>query len=252
MTKQEALFQYILRLADNNLILGQRLCEWTGHAPILEEEMAMCNIALDLLGQASALFQYAATVEGKGKTEDDLVYWRDEREFYNTLLVEQPNGDFAFTMLRQFLISAFDFYFYNELKKSADTTLAGIAFKAHKEITYHLRHSSHWVERLGDGTEESHMRMQNALNEMWRFTDELFETNETDEILLKENIAVDLNNIKPQWKAHVKKVLTRAMLQIPEKVFMQRGSREGKHTEHLGYILAEMQHLHRSHPGVKW
>lgn len=248
----EALFKYCLRLGDNNLILGHRLSEWTGHGPMLEEEMAMCNMGLDLLGQANSFLQYAAKVEGKGRTEDDLAYLRNDREFYNTLLVEQPNGDFAFTMLRQYLMSAFDFYFYDELKKSSDTTLAGIAAKAHKEIAYHLRHSSNWVERLGDGTVESHERVQNALNELWRFTAELFEMNEIDKILMKENIAADLNIVRPKWEKHVNEVLTRATLKIPANVFMQRGSRDGRHTEHLGYLLAEMQHLHRTHPGVQW
>lgn len=252
MTKKEALFNYLLRLGDNSLILGHRLSEWTGHAPILEEEMAMCNMGLDLLGQAEKLFKYAAEVEGKGRTEDDLAYLRNEREFYNTLLVEQPNGDFAFTMMRQFLMSVFDYYFYDALKKSADATLSGIASKAHKEITYHLRHSSNWVERLGDGTEESHKRTQNALNNLWRFTDELFEMTETDHVLLKENISVDLNLIKPKWENHVNEMLERATLKVPAGIFMQRGSREGRHTEHLGYILAEMQYLHRSYPGVQW
>src|SRR5687767_5379679 len=192
MTKQEALFNYTLRIADNNLVLGHRLSEWTGHGPMLEEEIALCNMALDLLGQANSLLQYAAKVEGKGRTEDDLAYLRNDREFFNTLMAEQPNGDYALTVMRHFLMSSFDFYFYEELKKSADPVIAGIAAKAHKEITYHLRHSSNWVERLGDGTEESHSRTQKALDELWRFTEEFFEMNQTDELLLKEKIAVDL------------------------------------------------------------
>ncbi len=252
MTRQEALFKYILRIADNNLIIGHRLSEWTGHGPMLEEEMAMCNMALDFLGQANSLLQYAAQVEGKGRTEDDLAYLRNDREFHNTLLAEQPNGDYAFTIARQFLLDTFDIYFLEELKKSSDTTLAGIAAKAHKEALYHHRHTSNLVERLGDGTEESHTRMQSAINSVWRFTSELFEMNETDELLLKEKIAVDLNVVKAKWEKTVKEVLDRATLQIPANTFMQRGSREGKHTEHLGYLLAEMQHLHRTHPGVKW
>ncbi|MBI3502693.1 MAG: phenylacetate-CoA oxygenase subunit PaaC [Bacteroidetes bacterium] len=252
MTNKEALFNYCLRLGDNNLILGHRLSEWTGRGPMLEEEMALCNIALDLLGQANSFLQYAAKVEAKGRSEDDLAYLRNDREFFNTLLAEHPNGDYAFTIMRQFLMSAFDFYFYDELKKSSDETLAGIAAKAHKEITYHLRHSSNWAERLGDGTEESHSRIQNALDELWRFTAELFEMNEVDGLLLKEKISVDLKSIKPKWEKLVNEVLQRATLKIPVNTFMQRGSRDGKHTEHLGYLLAEMQHLHRTHPGVQW
>jgi len=252
MNKQEALFKYILRIADNNLVLGHRLSEWTGRGPMLEEEMALCNMALDLLGQANALLQYAAQVEGKGRTEDDLAYLRNDRDFYNTLLAEQPNGDWAFTIARQFLTDTFDFYFYDELRKSADHTLAGIAAKAHKEATYHLRHSSAWTERLGDGTEESHQRMQRAIHELWRFTDELFEMNEVDDILLREKVAVDLRGVKTKWNQKVDEVLAAATLQRPDNVFMQRGSREGIHTEHLGHLLAEMQHLHRTHPGVKW
>lgn len=252
MTKNKALFHYCLRLGDNNLILGHRLSEWTGHGPMLEEEMALCNIALDLLGQANSFLQYAAKIEAKGRTEDDLAYLRNDREFFNTLLAEQPNGDYAFTIARQFLVSTFDFYFYEELKRSADSTIAGIAAKAHKEIAYHLRHASNWVERLGDGTEESHVRAQNALDELWRFSNELFEMNKTDELLLKEKIAVDLSTIRSKWEDHVSEILARATLKKPENTFMQRGSRDGKHTEHLGYLLAEMQHLHRTHPGVQW
>lgn len=252
MTKKEALFNYSLRLADTSLILAQRNAEWCGHGPFLEEDLALTNISLDLIGQANSIYQYAAQVEGKGRTEDDLAYRRSEREFLNTLIVEQSNGDYAKTILRQFLCDAFDFYFYSELMKSKDETLAAIAAKSIKEITYHLRHSSSWVERLGDGTEESHNRMQDALNELWRFTGELFEMNEVDAILIKEGIAVDLNVVKTKWESKVREVLERATVKIPENTFMQRGSRDARHTEHLGFILAEMQTLPRALPDAKW
>lgn len=252
MNKNEALFNYLLRLGDTSLILAQRNGEWCGHGPFLEEDLALTNIALDLLGQANAILKYAGEVEGKGRTEDDLAFHRNERGFYNTLIVELPNGDYAKTILRQFLCDAFDFYFYSELVKSKDTTLSAIAAKSIKEITYHLRHTSSWVERLGDGTEESHTRMQDALEELWRYTGEFFEMNEVDTFLIKEGIAVDLNSIKPAWENKVKEVLTRATLQIPFSAFMQRGSRDAKHTEHLGFILAEMQSLPRALPDAKW
>jgi len=252
MTKEEALFKYILRIADTNLILGHRLSEWIGHAPMMEEELALGNVALDLIGQANSLLQYAAKVEEKNKTEDDLAYLRNEREFYNTLLSEQPNRDFGFTIVRQLLNDAFNIHFLEELTKSSDATLAGLAAKAHKEALYHFRHSSAWTERLGDGTEESKNKVQNALNELWRFTDELFEMNEVDEILLKEKIAVDLKAIKPKFEKTINEILQRTTLNKPEKAFMQRGSRDGKHTEHLGFLLAEMQHLHRAIPDVTW
>src|ERR1035437_355420 len=232
MTKQEALFKYCLRLADTSLILSQRNGEWCGHGPFLEEDLALTNISLDLLGQANSIYQYAAKVEGKGRTEDQLAFHRNEREFYNTLIVEQPNGDYAKTILRQFLCDAFDFYFYSELVKSKDETLSAIAAKSLKEITYHLRHSSSWVERLGDGTEESHIRMQNPLNELCSYTGEIFGNNEVNNTLLKDNIAVDLVSIQPKWESKVKEILERAALKIPSNTFMQSGSCEGKHTEH--------------------
>ncbi|MFI5164595.1 MAG: 1,2-phenylacetyl-CoA epoxidase subunit PaaC [Bacteroidia bacterium] len=252
MTTKETLFNYCLRLADTSLILAQRNAQWCGHGPFLEEDLALTNISLDLLGQANSIYQYAAQIEGKARNEDDLAFHRSEREFYNTLIVEQSNGDYAKTILRQFLCDAFDFYFFSELVKSKDETLAAISAKSIKEITYHLRHSSSWVERLGDGTEESHSRIQNALDELWRFTGEMFEMNEVDSVLIKEGIAFDLNSIKRKWENKVKEVLERATLKIPANAFMQRGSREAKHTEQLGYILAEMQSLPRALPDAKW
>lgn len=252
MTKKDALFKYLLRLGDNSLILGHRLSEFCSKAPFLEEDIAISNMALDLLGQANALLNYAGKVEANGRTEDELAFLRFEHDFYNTLLSEQPNDDFAVVMGRQFLISVFDYFFYEELKKSNDTTLAAIAVKIHKEISYHLRHASKWIERLGDGTEESNKRMQSAINGLWYFTGELFDMNEIDELLIAENIAVDLNIIKPKWEKLVKEVLERAKLQIPEQVVMRHGSREGHHTEYLGHLLAEMQYLPRAYPDAKW
>jgi len=245
MTSKEALFKYLLRLGDTSLILAQRNAEWCGHGPFLEEDLALTNISLDLLGQSNALLTYAAQVEDKGRKEDDLAFHRTEREYYNTLITEQSNGDYGKTILRQFFCDAFNFYLFSELTKSKDQTIAAIAAKSIKEITYHLRHSSTWVERLGDGTEESHSRMQDALNELYRFTGEMFEMNEVDQILIKEGIAVDLNNIKVE-------VLNAASLKTSANTFMQRGSRDGIHTENLGYILAEMQSLPRSMPEAKW
>jgi ring-1,2-phenylacetyl-CoA epoxidase subunit PaaC len=252
MTKQEALFKYLLRLGDQHLILGHRLSEQSSKGPFLEEDIACSNIALDLIGNANHLLQYAAEVENKNRTADDLAFLRSEREFYNSLLAEQPNGDFAFVMTKHFFADVFDFYLYTELQKSADETLASIAAKALKEITYHLRHTSKWMIRLGDGTDESKMRAQNAINELYRFTSELFEMDEVDEVLLKEKIAVDSSSIQNSWFAKVKEVFAEAGLNLPEEVYMQTGSRKGQHTEHLGFLLAEMQHLHRAFPGAQW
>jgi len=252
MDLKTALFNYTLRLGDTNLILGQRLSEWTGHGPFLEEDLALTNIALDITGAAKSFLEYAASVENKGRTEDDLAYFRNDRQFFNVQLTELPNGDYARTIVRQVFMDCFDFYFYQELSKSKDETLAGIAQKSIKEVTYHLRHSSSWVERFGDGTNESHIKAQTALNELWQFTDELFEINEVDEVLIKEGIAVDLSIVKTKWDQYITELLNKSTLSKPENVFMQTGSRKGVHTEHLGYILAEMQALPRMYPNAKW
>lgn len=249
---KEAKFEYLLRLADSSLIIGHRLSEWCGHGPILEEDIALINIALDFVGNAAAWFNYAAQVEDKGRTEDDLAYLRNEREYRNLLLTEQPNGDYAATIVRQFLYDVYTYLLYDELKNSKDETIAAIAAKSHKEITYHLRHSTEWMYRLGDGTEESHQRMQNALNELWMFTGDLFDMDEVDAILIKEGIVPDLNKIKDVWEKRVKEVITEATLQVPAIVAKQKGSRDGRHTEHLGYLLAEMQYLQRTYPGANW
>ena len=248
----QALFEYCLRLGDSSLILGHKLSEWCGHGPILEEDIALINIALDFVGQARVLLAYAGEVEGKGRTEDDLAYTRTEREYRNVLLIEQPNGDYGYTIARQFLYDVYTYYFYESLKQSKDATLAGIAEKSFKEIIYHLRHSSQWVIRLGDGTDESKKRIQTAFNDLWMFTGDLFAMDEVDRILIKEGIAVDLNLVKSKWNKKAKEILTIATITVPDDAFMQSGSREGKHTEHLGFLLAEMQSLPRAYPDAKW
>ncbi len=252
MTTQEALFNYTLRIGDTNLILGQRLSEWTGHGPFLEEDLALTNIALDITGAAKSFLEYAAKLEDKGRTEDDLAFLRNDRQFFNAQITELPNGDYARTIARQVLVDCFDYYFYQELSKSKDETLAGIAQKSLKEVTYHLRHTSAWLERFGDGTEESHNKVQLALNEIWQYTNELFEMNEVDEILIKEGIAVDLTMVKTKWEKHISELAAKSTLIIPQNVFMQTGSRKGIHTEHLAFILAEMQALPRMYPDAKW
>ncbi|WP_317899570.1 1,2-phenylacetyl-CoA epoxidase subunit PaaC [Aurantibacillus circumpalustris] len=252
MTTNDALFNYTLRLGDTSLILGQRLSEWTGHGPFLEEDLALTNIALDIFGRAKNLLEYAAQIEGKGRTEDDLAFFRNDREYYNALITEQPNGDYAKTIIRQALIDCFDLMFYTELSKCKDGTLAGIASKSIKEITYHKRHSFSWVMRFGNGTEESLTRLQKGLNEVWEYTGELFEMNEVDATLIKDGIAIDLNTLKPMWEKEIFELLQNANIKIPETTYMQTGSRKGLHGEHLSYILAEMQSLPRMHPTAKW
>ncbi|MFI5150650.1 MAG: 1,2-phenylacetyl-CoA epoxidase subunit PaaC [Bacteroidia bacterium] len=252
MNSNEAHFNYILRLADTNLILGHRLSEWCGHAPYLEEDIAMANIALDMIGQANALYVHAGKLEGKGRTEDDLAYLRNEREYFNSLLSEQKNTDFAYTIIRQFLSDVFDFHLFKKLESSSDATLAALAVKGGKEVNYHLRHTTAWMERLGDGTSESHIRLQNALNALWGYTADMFTMNEGDRLMMKEGIAADTSSIQPLWLATVKDVCKKAKLEIPEKAWQHSGSREGKHTEQLGFLLAEMQYLHRTYPAVQW
>jgi len=218
----------------------------------LEEDLALTNIALDILGRGKNLLEYAAKIEGKGRTEDDLAFFRNEREFFNALITEQPNGDYAKTMIRQAFIDCFDLLFYSELTKSKDSILAGIAAKSVKEITYHKRHSFSWVRRFGNGTEESTKRLQQGFDEIWQFTGELFEMTEIDKTLIKENIAVDLAPLKPVWEKEIQELLREANINVPENTYMQKGSRQGMHTEYLGYILAEMQSLPRMYPTAKW
>ena len=246
-------FEYLLRLADDLLILGQRLSEWCGHAPILEEDIALSNIALDFIGQAESLLTLAGNAEGAGRSADDLAYFRDEWEFRNAAMVEQPNGDFAQTLVRQFLFDAYAYLLYSELSKSNDQTLAGIAAKAVKEATYHLRHSRLWVLRMGDGTQESHDRAQMALDRLWTFTGELFFRDHVDTFLVENGTIPNLENLEADWREIVIPTLQEATLVPPEDgVFMAKGARQGRHTEHLGHLLSEMQILARSHPGASW
>lgn len=242
-----ALTDYTLHLADNALILGQRNAEWCGHGPVLEQDIAITNITLDLVGQARSLYQYAAQLQADGSTEDSLAYLRTEREFKNCLLVEQPRGDWAQTILRQFFFSVYQYYLYQQLQNKADTTLAAIAEKSLKEVSYHLRWSSEWVIRLGDGTEESHSRISKAVRELWPYTGEMF-------IPAGYEISpgIDLSSIKKEWDEKVKAVFEEATLSIPEKVFMQSGGKKGTHTEHLGYILTELQYMQRAYPNSEW
>ena len=252
MTEQEALFNYCLRIGDTSLIAGHRLSEWCGHGPILEEDIAMTNIALDWVGQSRTMLQYAGEIEGKTRTEDDFAYQRNERQFYNALISELPNKDFAYTTAKNFFLSAFNFYFYQELKKSKDETLAAFAEKSLKEVTYHLRHTSDWIIRLGDGTDESHQRLQDAVNAIWQFTGDLFEMNDVDKLLIDKGIAVDLAMVKKHWENKVKEVFAEATLQLPQTIWMQSGSKKGVHTEYFGFLLSEMQYLPRTYPEAKW
>lgn len=252
MEIKEALFKYALRMGDNSLILGHRLSEWCGHGPILEQDIALINVALDLIGQSRSYLTYAGELEGQGRDEDALAYMRKERDFSNVLLAELPNGDFGKTIVRQFLFDVFHYLQLEQLSNSADEQLGAIARKSLKEVTYHLRYSSEWVIRLGDGTEESHRRVQEPLNELWAYTGELFEMDEVDETLIGVEIAPNLADLKPAWEAKVREVLEEATLSVPEDGWMHTGGRKGVHSEHLGYILSELQYVQRSIPSAKW
>lgn len=253
MTKDEALFEYLIRLGDNALILAQRLGEWCGHAHQLESDIALTNVALDQMGQARMLLTEAGKVEGKGRSEDDLAFHRDEKEFKNNLLLEQENENFAQTIVREYLFDVFQFHFLTALTKSENDFLQAFAQKSLKEVTYHRGLSRDWIVRLGDGTELSHNKMQDALNLLWKYTDELFEMSEVDEILIAENIVPDLSKIRESWDKEVKETLDEATLSIPDTMgYMATGGRKGEHTEYLGYILSEMQYLPRSMPDATW
>lgn len=242
-----ALIDYTLYLADNTLILGQRNGEWCGHGPVLEQDIAITNITLDLVGQARSLYQYAAQLRADGSTEDSLAYLRTEREFKNCLLVEQPKGDWAQTILRQFFFSNYQYYLYQYLQTQADTTLAAIAEKSLKEVSYHLRWSSEWVIRLGDGTEESHKRILHAMDELWRYTGELFIP-----AYYEKELVLDIASLKYEWLKRINLVFDEATLTIPENTYMQTGGKTGNHTEHLGFILTELQYIQRAYPGCEW
>ncbi|MCU4160898.1 phenylacetate-CoA oxygenase subunit PaaC [Acidiphilium sp. AL] len=248
----DRLFAAVLARADDALILGHRLAEWCGHAPMLEEDLALANIALDLIGQARLLYEYAATIENAGHTEDDYAYRRDPHQFRNILLVEQPNGDFAHTIIRQYLYSAFAHAFWQAMTSSADAALAAIAAKSVPESAYHLRHAAEWTIRLGDGTEESHRRAQDALDALFPYTGEMFAIPETETDLIVGGILADPATIRPAWTASLDRILAEAGLAKPQSTWMQSGGRRGRHSEHLGHLLAEMQILPRSYPGAIW
>lgn len=252
MSNNKALLEFVIRHGDNNLILGHRLSEWCSRGPFLEEDVALTNIALDHIGAARLLLTYAGELEG-GKTEDDYAYLRTHEQFTNALLVEQANGDFGDTQARQLFYSVFAYILYSELKNSKNETLAAFATKAIKETTYHLRHCSEWVIRLGDGTDESKQRMQKAIDNLWSYTGDLFATTANDATLVKDGIIPDVASLKTKWYDMVKEVVTRATLTMPDaNAWQNKGSREGKHTEHLSYIVAEMQSVTRAYPGAKW
>lgn len=246
------LFESLLRLADDRLVLGHRLSEWCGHGPMLEEDIALANIALDLVGQASALLTLAGVIEGAGRDGDALAYFRNETEFRNAQLVELPKGDFAFTIIRQFLFDAYSVLVWDALKHCRHEELAGIAAKAFKEDSYHLRHSSDWVLKLGDGTAESHTRAQRALDDLWRFTGELFEADAVDEAVAALGFSVDRPALQARWRTMVADVVARSTLTLPPDAGMATGGRRGRHTELLGHMLSEMQIVARSHPGAQW
>lgn len=250
-----ALFEYLLRLGDDRLVLGHRLSEWCGHGPILEEDIAISNVALDLLGQATMFLRLAGQVEGKGRDEDALAYFREVVEFRNCLLVELPRGDFAYTIARQFLFDVYAVVTLDALSRSTNAELGAIAAKSLKEAKYHVRHSGEWMLKLGDGTDESHRRAQRALDDLWRFTPELFAADDVDRAMLEGGVAPDLAALQAQWRSLVSDVTDRATLTLPNDVpraANTRGGRTGAHTEYLGHMLAEMQIVARSHPGATW
>jgi ring-1,2-phenylacetyl-CoA epoxidase subunit PaaC len=247
-----SLLSYLLRLGDTSLVLGQRLGELVGHSPALEEDLGLANLSLDLVGQARLLLTYAGEVEGKGRDEDALAFLRDAPAFLNLALAEQPNGDFAQTIVRQVLLDAWQLELYESLSKSTDTRLAAIAAKAVKESRYHLRFSAGWLVRLGDGTDESHRRAQDALNNLWRFTDELFTPDSVDQEMAAAGVAPRLEELQPRWSAHIDEVLREATLQRPASARYPWHGKKGVHTEHLGHMLTEMQHLQRTYPGAQW
>ena len=246
------LHEYIISIGDNALILGQRLGEWCGHGPALETDMAMTNISLDLFGMVRSYYQYAAEVEGKGRTEDDIAFLRFERDYRNVQLVEQPNGNFADTITRQFFFDAWHLLFLEELSKSNDTQLAAIAAKSIKEVKYHLRFSSQWVLRLGDGTDESHEKMQNAVDNLWMYTEELVTPTNLELEMAAKGIGVDVSQLKAAYFERLEATLHEATLKIPQNVWMQQGGKSGIHTEYLGHLLSEMQYLQRAYPGATW
>jgi ring-1,2-phenylacetyl-CoA epoxidase subunit PaaC len=251
MTNQQH-FDYLLRLGDNALILGQRLGEWCGHGPILEQDIAITNIALDLMGQARSWLALAGEVEGNGRDEDAIAFLRDNREFRNLLLVEHPNEDFAYTIVRQFLFDSFNYFLHEALANSSDEQIKAIAQKSLKEVTYHLRYSSEWMIRLGDGTEESQQKMQRALDDLWMYAEEALLPDEIDQAAHAAGIGPDLAVLRPLVEAKRKAIIAEATLTIPENEYPQQGGKQGMHTEALGFILTEMQWMQRAYPGAEW
>jgi ring-1,2-phenylacetyl-CoA epoxidase subunit PaaC len=246
------LIQYILGVADNSLILGQRLGELCGHGPSIETDIALTNISLDLLGQVRSYYQYIAKLQGGEATEDTVAFLRLEREYKNVLLVEQPNTDFGYSIARQFLFDVFHLALLEELQNSKDEMLSAIAKKSIKEVLYHTRFSSDWIRRLGDGTEESHTRIQTALNDLWIYTDELFHQTEADKAMVTEGIGVDVTLLKANYYLKVSAILEEATLQTPQIEYFQKGGKLGIHSEHMGYILTELQYMQRTYPNMTW
>jgi ring-1,2-phenylacetyl-CoA epoxidase subunit PaaC len=244
--------EYVLRLADNALILGQRLSEWTGHAPVLEEELALANVALDLIGQSRLLLSHAGKLEGAGRDEDQLAFLRADHQYRNLTLLELPNGDFGRTVMRNFLFAAFQTPLWEALSSSSDVELAAIAAKSLKEARYHLRHSGEWVVRLGDGTDESRMRVQSGLDYLWPYTTEFFTDSAVDSEVATAGLGVAWADLRPLWEAAVRPVLGEATLVVPAQTAFRSRGKLGGHSEHLGHLLAEMQHLQRAHPGARW
>jgi ring-1,2-phenylacetyl-CoA epoxidase subunit PaaC len=246
------LLNYVLQLADNSMILGQRNAEWCGHGPVLEQDIALTNIALDLIGEARSLYQYSAEIKQGSETEDSFAFLRDELKYRNILLVEYQNTNWAYTVARQFFYDTFHFYLLQFLSKSKDGRIAEIATKTIKETTYHLKWSSEWVIRLGDGTEESSLKIQEAVDNLWAYTGEMFIASESDEEMKKQEIGPDLELIKDLWMEKVKLIFEEAKIKLPESDFMQKGGKKGYHTEQLGFLLAEMQYLQRAYPNSEW
>lgn len=252
LSAKDALYQVLVQIGDDHLILGHRLSEWCGHAPMLEEDLAMPNMGLDMLGQARALYSYAAAVEGRGRSEDDIAFLRTDRDYANCLLVERPNRDFAHTMLRQLYFAAFMEPFWQAMTASTDETLRGIAGKAVKEVAYHVRHAGEWVIRLGDGTEESGRRMQDAAEALHPYTDELFQRSAAVATCVDEGIVPNPGAMREPWNRTIEAVFDQALLRIPEVSFPQSGGRTGRHGEEMGHLLAELQYMQRSYPGASW
>ncbi len=249
---KENLYNYILGIADNSLILGQRMGELCGHGPTLETDIACTNISLDLFGQVRSYYQYAAKVAGDERTEDDIAMLRKERDYKNVLLAEQPNTNFAYTIGRQFLFDSYHLAFLTKLQNSKDLTLSAIAKKCIKEVSYHVRFSSDWVRRLGDGTEESNQKMQEAIDDLWTYTDELFHRTEADKAMVAEGIGVEVTALKETYYNNVSEILEEATLKVPESKWFQKGGKQGIHTEHLGYLLADLQYMQRTYPNMEW